>query len=148
MAVGPVSRLPIAPLPAQRSLVPVSDPRAQPPVPPVIPTDKADRKPARRIRKVSDQESDSATARSSAGPAETTAKTGEANDFQREVDAAPSSQTGGRGWSAPGTAPFVTQVLAQEVLTAGLYIEPWRQAIDAYERAANAAGPRLRYQMP
>jgi hypothetical protein len=53
-----------------------------------------------------------------------------------------------RDWSAPGSAPFVTQVLAQEVLKQGLYIEPWKQAVSAYERAAETAGPRIRYQMP
>jgi hypothetical protein len=41
-----------------------------------------------------------------------------------------------------------TQVLAQEVLKSGLYIEPWRQAINAYERAAEAGGPTLRFRMP
>jgi hypothetical protein len=48
---------------------------------------------------------------------------------------------GRRGWANPGNAPFVTQVLAQEVLKSGLHIEPWREAISAYERAGATANP-------
>jgi hypothetical protein len=142
MAVGPVSRLPFTPLPDSRSLVPVSAVRA--------PTraSKAEREAAKRVRKLSDQESDSATAETTNERVEAPARNAETDAFAREVAAASAAETGRRGWSAPGTAPFVTQVLAQEVLKSGLHIEPWRQAIDAYERAAGAAAPRMRPPMP
>jgi hypothetical protein len=142
MAVGPISRLPFTPLPDSRSLVPVSAVRA--------PTraSKAEREAAKRARKLSDHESDSATAETTSERAEAPARNAETDTFAREVAVAPAPETGRRGWSAPGTAPFVTQVLAQEVLKSGLHIEPWRQAIDAYERAAGAAAPRMRPPMP
>ena len=142
MAVGPVSRLPITPLPDSRSLVPVSAVRA------AKKASKADREAARRVDKLSDDESDKATAQTASERAEATARNADTKPFPREAAPAPAAETGRRGWSAPGTAPFVTQVLAQEVLKSGLHIEPWRQAIDAYERAAGAAAPRVRPPMP
>src|SRR3954454_19989265 len=142
MAVGPVSRLPITPLPDSRSLVPVSGVRATARV------GKADREAAKRARKLSDRESDSATAETASERAEAPTRNTDTEPFPRDVAVAPVTETGQRGWSAPGTAPFVTQVLAQEVLKSGLHIEPWRQAIDAYERAAGAAAPRVRPPMP
>src|SRR4051812_6637481 len=142
MAVGPVSRLPITPLPDSRSLVPVSAVRATARV------GKADREAAKRARKLSDRESDSATAETASERAEAPTRNTDTEPFPRDVALAPAAETGQRGWSAPGTAPFVTQVLAQEVLKSGLHIEPWRQAIDAYERAAGAAAPRTRPPMP
>jgi hypothetical protein len=142
MAVGPVSRLPITPLPDSRSLVPVSAFRAS------TRTSKADREAAKRIAKLSDQESDNATAETASERAEAPTRKADAESFPRDAAVAPAAETGRRGWSAPGTAPFVTQVLAQEVLKSGLHIEPWRQAIDAYERAAGAATPRVRPPMP
>jgi hypothetical protein len=143
MAVGPVSRLLIAPPPDQRGLVPASPARAQ-----QVRTAKADREAARRVRKVSDQESDTATAGTEENRAEAAPRSSNAEALPHVVGTARSAEAGGRGWSAPGTAPFVTQVLAQEVLKSGLYIEPWRQAINAYERAAEAGGPTLRFPMP
>ena len=142
MAVGPISRLPITPLPDSRSLVPVSAVRATTRV------GKADREAAKRARKLSDRESDSATAETASERAEAPTRNTDKEPFPRDVPVAPAAETGRRGWSAPGTAPFVTQVLAQEVLKSGLHIEPWRQAIDAYERAAGAAAPRVRPPMP
>ena len=56
MAVGPVSRLPITPLPDSRSLVPVSAVRAP------TKAGKADREAAKRVSKLSDDEFDKATA--------------------------------------------------------------------------------------
>jgi hypothetical protein len=143
MAVGPVSRLPFAPLPDSRSLVPVSVARAQP-----VRTGKADRDAARRIRRIGDQESDTATAETEVDRAEPAPRSGRSETLPHDAGMVRSTETGQRGWSAPGTAPFVTQVLAQEVLKSGLYIEPWRQAINAYERAAEAGGPTLRFPMP
>ena len=142
MAVGPVSRLPFTPLPDSRSLVPVSSVRAP------ARTGKADREAAKRVRKLSDQESDNATAETASERAEAPNRNTDKDPFPRDVAVTPAAETGRRGWSAPGTAPFVTQVLAQEVLKSGLHIEPWRQAIDAYERAAGAAAPRVRPPMP
>ena len=142
MAVGPVSRLPFTPLPDSRSLVPVPSVRAP------IRTGKADRETTRRVRKLSDDEFDKATAETASERAEAPTRNADTEPFPRDVSVAPAAETGRRGWSAPGTAPFVTQVLAQEVLKSGLHIEPWRQAIDAYERAAGTAAPKLRFQMP
>jgi hypothetical protein len=142
MAVGPVSRLPITPLPDSRSLVPVSAVRAP------KKTSKADRESAKRVDKLSDDESDKATAQTTSERAEAPSRNADAEPFARDAAVAPAAETGRRGWSAPGTAPFVTQVLAQEVLKSGLHIEPWRQAIDAYERAAGAVAPRIRPPMP
>jgi hypothetical protein len=142
MAVGPISRLPITPLSDSRSLVPVSAVRATARV------GKADREAAKRARKLSDRESDSATAETASERAEAPTRNTDTEPFPRDLAVAPAAETGQRGWSAPGTAPFVTQVLAQEVLKSGLHIEPWRQAIDAYERAAGAATPRVRPPMP
>jgi len=142
MAVGPVSRLPITPLPDSRSLVPVSAVRAP------AKASKAEREAAKRVRKTSDQESDNATAETEGERAEAPTWNAGTETFPRDVPVAPAAEAGRRGWSAPGTAPFVTQVLAQEVLKSGLHIEPWRQAIDAYERAAGAAAPRVRPPMP
>jgi hypothetical protein len=142
MAVGPVSRLPITPLPDSRSLVPVPAVRAP------GRTGKADQEAAKRVRKLSDQESDNATAETASERAEAPTRNTDKEPFPRDVAVAPAAETGRRGWSAPGTAPFVTQVLAQEVLKSGLHIEPWRQAIEAYERAAGAAAPRVRSPMP
>ena len=142
MAVGPVSRLPITPLPDSRSLVPVSAVRAS------ARTGKADRETTRRVRKLSDDEFDKATAEAASERAEAPTRNADSEPFPRDVSVAPAAETGRRGWSAPGTAPFVTQVLAQEVLKSGLHIEPWRQAIEAYERAAGAAAPRVRPPMP
>jgi hypothetical protein len=45
----------------------------------------------------------------------------------------------GRVGAAPSAA-FVTQALAQERVGAGLHIEPWREAVAAYERT-RALGP-------
>ena len=110
---------------------------------------KADREAAnKRARKLSDRESDSTTAETASERAEAPTRNTDTEPFPRDVAVAPVAETGQRGWSAPGTAPFVTQVLAQEVLKSGLHIEPWRQAIDAYERAAGAAAPRVRPPMP
>lgn len=142
MAVGPVSRLPFTPLPDSRSLVPVSAVRAS------VRTSKFEREAAKRVRKLSDDETDKSAAETKSERAEAPVRNGNAEFLPREVEAAPDSETVRRGWSAPGTAPFVTQVLAQEVLKSGLHIEPWRQAIDAYERAAGAATPRMRPPMP
>jgi len=111
-------------------------------------TGKADREAAKRARKVSDKESDNATAETASGRAEAPTRDIDTEPFPCDAAIAPAAESGQRGWSAPGTAPFVTQVLAQEVLKSGLHIEPWRQAIDAYERAAGAATPRVRPPMP
>ena len=143
MAVGPVSRLPFTPLPNSRSLVPVSAVRA--------PTraSKADREAAKRVRKLSDRRVGQRRRRNDeANAPKRRPGTPMTDSFAREVAVPRTPETGRRGWSAPGTAPFVTQVLAQEVLKSGLHIEPWRQAIDAYERAAGAAAPRVRPPMP
>jgi hypothetical protein len=142
MAVGPVSRLPFTPLPDSRSLVPVSAVRAS------ARTSKSEREAAKRVRKLSDDDSDKSTAETKSERAEAPVRNGDAEFRPREVETAPDPEAVRRGWSAPGTAPFVTQVLAQEVLKSGLHIEPWRQAIDAYERAAGAATPRMRPPMP
>ncbi|EWY38957.1 hypothetical protein N825_10375 [Skermanella stibiiresistens SB22] len=63
--------------------------------------------------------------------------------FEQPLPVAPVEPEGeGRpGWANPGNAPFVTQVLAQEVLKSGLHIEPWREAISAYERAGATTNP-------
>ena len=142
MAVGPVSRLPFTPLPDSRSLVPVSAVRAS------ARTSKSEREAAKRVRKLSDDDSDKSIAETKSERAEAPVRNGDAEFLPREVGGAPDPEAVRRGWSAPGTAPFVTQVLAQEVLKSGLHIEPWRQAIDAYERAAGAATPRVRPPMP
>lgn len=43
--------------------------------------------------------------------------------------------------AAPGaSAPFLAQALAQEAIGPGLHIEPWREAMAAYARAASAGG--------
>jgi hypothetical protein len=130
------------PLPDSRSLVPVSAVRAPTRV------GKADREAAKRVRKLSDRESDSAAAETASERAEAPTRIIDTEPFPRDLALTPAAETGQRGWSAPGTAPFVTQVLAQEVLKSGLHIEPWRQAIDAYERAAGTATPRVRPPMP
>jgi len=122
--------------------VPVSAVRAP------VRASKADRESAKRVRKLSDQESDNATAETAGERAEAPVFNADAEPSPRDIPVEPAAETGRRGWSAPGTAPFVTQVLAQEVLKTGLHIEPWRQAIDAYERAAGAAAPRMRPPMP
>lgn len=142
MAVGPVSRLPFTPLPDSRSLVPVSAVRS------AARTTRADREAAKHVRKLSEDESDKAAAETRSERAEAPVRNADAEFLPREADPAPDPENARRGWAAPGTAPFVTQVLAQEVLKSGLHIEPWRQAIDAYERAAGAAAPRVRPPMP
>src|SRR5689334_20051017 len=142
MAVGPVSRLPMTPLPDSRSLVPVSAVRASTRV------GKAAGEAAKRVRKPSDRESNSAATETASERAEAPTRNFDTEPFPRDLTLAPAAESGQRGWSAPGTAPFVTQVLAQEVLKSGLHIEPWRQAIDAYERAAGTATPRVRPPMP
>jgi hypothetical protein len=134
--------LPFTPLPDSRSLVPVSAVRN------AARTTRADREAAKRVRKLSDDESDKAAAETRSERAEAPVRNADADFLPREADAAPDLENVRRGWAAPGTAPFVTQVLAQEVLKSGLHIEPWRQAIDAYERAAGAAAPRVRPPMP
>src|SRR5688572_10183615 len=107
MAVGPVSRLPITPLPDSRSLVPVSAVRAP------ARASKADREAAKRVDKLSDDESDKATAQTASERAEAPARNAGTEPFPPEAAPAPAAETSRRGWSAPGTAPFVTQVLAQ-----------------------------------
>jgi hypothetical protein len=130
------------PLPDSRSLVPVSAVRAP------ARASKAEREAARKVRKLSDDDSDKAAAETRSERAEAPVRNADTEFLPREAAAAPEADAARRGWSAPGTAPFVTQVLAQEVLKSGLHIEPWRQAIDAYERAAGAAAPRVRPPMP
>ena len=78
-------------------------------------TGKADREAARRLRKLSDQESDSATAETASERTEAPPRNTGTEPFPRDVAVAPAAETGRRGWSAPGTAPFVTQVLAQDL---------------------------------
>ena len=148
MAIGPISRTSISPIPESRSLIPVTpvpalpSPRAQ--------ADAVERKAPRRQKaaeKVAERDRDTATAETAS---ETEAA---AESTSRDRTPAATARPAGSGqarrdWSAPGSAPFVTQVLAQEVLRQGLYIEPWKQAVSAYERAAETAGPRIRYQMP
>ena len=142
MAVGPVSRLPFTPLPDSRSLVPVSAVRAS------ARTSKSEREAAKRVTSFRTTTPTNPPPKRRASAPKRPSGTAMPIFFPREIGPAPEPEAVRRGWSAPGTAPFVTQVLAQEVLKSGLHIEPWRQAIDAYERAAGAATPRLRPPMP
>lgn len=143
MAVGPVSRSPIQPLPDSRSLVPVSPAHALP-----ARAEAVERENRRRPKRAAERDAEAATAGTAFEPADTAAQRDGAGEPRRPAVAAQPLPEGRRGWAAPGSAPFVAQVLAQEVLKTGLYIEPWRQAISAYERARDTAAPRLRQGMP
>jgi hypothetical protein len=148
MAIGPISRTGASPIPESRSLVPVTPTPALPS--PRAQVDAVERKAPRRQKaagKVAERDRDTATAETAT---ETAAEfiSGDRSPATARAAGTGSAGQGRRDWSAPGSAPFVTQVLAQEVLKQGLYIEPWKQAVSAYERAAETAGPRLRYQMP
>ena len=145
MAVGPVSRSPFQPLPDSRSLVPVTPARALP-----ARADTVERENRRRPRRAEERETGTATAETAHDQADPVLRGNGAESPHRSGIAAPPLPPleSRRGWAAPGSAPFVAQVLAQEVLKTGLYIEPWRQAISAYERASETAAPRLRYGMP
>lgn len=144
MAVGPFSRSPIQPLPDSRSLVPISPARSLP-----ARTDEVERERRRRPRRAADREADDATAGTAFDRADPAARREDVEaPRQSAIAAQPQAAESRRAWAAPGSAPFVAQVLAQEVLKTGLYIEPWRQAISAYERASETAAPRLRYGMP
>ncbi|UEM06475.1 hypothetical protein JL101_013895 [Skermanella rosea] len=143
MAVGPVSRSPFQPLPDSRSLVPVTPARALP-----VRADAVERENRRRPKRAEERETETATAGTAHYHADPALRGNGTEAPHRVAIAAPPPPESGRGWAAPGSAPFVAQVLAQEVLKTGLYIEPWRQAISAYERASETAAPRLRYGMP
>ncbi|WP_158045136.1 hypothetical protein [Skermanella pratensis] len=130
-------------MPDSRSLVPVTPARSLP-----ARADEVERERRRRPRRAAEREADTATAGTASDRADPAARRDDAEAPHRSAMSAQPASESRRGWAAPGSAPFVAQVLAQEVLKTGLYIEPWRQAISAYERASETAAPRLRYGMP
>lgn len=102
----------------------------EPPQPPGPVAPRAEPEP-RRARRAEAAEADASPA-DRAGP-----------DGRRAADRIPPAASAG-GPAAPGargaSAPFLAQVLAQEAIGPGLHIEPWREAMAAYARAASAGG--------
>ena len=110
-------------------------------------TSKADREAAKRVSKLSDDEFDKATAETASERAEAPTRNADTEPFPREV--AGRRRPKPAGAAGPRPAPRLRHASAGAGgPKSGLHIEPWRQAIDAYERAAGAAAPRVRPPMP
>src|SRR5690349_9205501 len=137
MAVGPISRTGISPIPESRSLIPVTPSSALPALPAPLtaptPTGAVERKiPPRQKKKAAEKDAEriGERDRDTAAPETAPESTSQSAPGDRTpTGTARPAGTGSAGqarrdWSAPGSAPFVTQVLAQEVLKQGLYIEP------------------------
>jgi hypothetical protein len=135
--------LPALPAPGadSRSLLPYGAVRALP-APPVIQPGRDGDVP-RRSRPVDRQtETDGETGTENSTENSTaSARRGTAVDRNRpetrQENTASTRRDAGSGTRMHDSAPFVAQVIAQEVMQTGLHIEPWRQATNAYERAAS-----------
>jgi hypothetical protein len=137
MISGP--SLPALPAPGadSRSLLPYGAVRALP-APPVIQPGRDSDVPrrSRLVDRQTETDGDTGTENST-----TSARRGTAVDRNRpetrQENTASTRRDAGSGTRMHDSAPFVAQVIAQEVMQTGLHIEPWRQATNAYERAAS-----------
>ncbi len=124
MKIGPHLLLP-PPAPAPHTTPPVAAPA------------RADRSlPDRRAFRADTEESADRTGGGRTRPG-SDAGTGAGS----RLAAVPAERRGASEGTAPHrpAAPLMAQMIAQEVIGAGLHIEPWRQAMAAYGRASAVA---------